>query len=69
MSLNPLSEAVNNYIVSHGVRKTWIAEQLGISQQLLQKLLSKKNFSIEDANRVLAPLDCQIKFEIVKKED
>ena len=51
--MNDLAKKVDECIQKRGVKKTWIAEQLGISQQLLNKRLNKKNFTIEDANEIL----------------
>jgi len=39
--------------------------QLGVRQQDLTKLFSKKNFTVDDANRILAVLDHQIEVNIV----
>lgn len=48
-----LSDAVNNAIAESGMKKLWIAEQLGISNQHLSQFLNKKGFSIDDANKIL----------------
>ena len=58
--LNELAKRIDNYISCRGVKKSWIADQLGISQQLLNGLLNKKNFTVDDANKILAPLGQQI---------
>ncbi len=60
-----LARAVNEIILQSGVKKTFISEKLGISRQALDKLLDKKNFSLEDANRILSTInysaECLIK--------
>ena len=48
-----LAQAVDSTIIESGIKKTYISEKLGISRQALDKLLLKKNFSLEDANRIL----------------
>ena len=62
-----LSQAVNETILQTGIKKTFISEKLGISRQALDKLLDKKNFSIEDANKILSAIgysaECLIRKE------
>lgn len=63
--MNDLAKKVNECIQQRGVKKTWIAEQLGISQQLLNKRLSKKNFTIEDANEILETIGYKTDYAII----
>lgn len=49
-----LAQAVNETILQSGVKKTFISEKLGISRQALDNMISKKHFSIDDANRILS---------------
>lgn len=48
-----LAQAVNAAVKESGIKKKWIAEQLGISRQALTHFLQKANFSIDDANKIL----------------
>lgn len=48
-----LAQAVNEVIKKSGIKKVFIAEQLGISRQALTHFLQKANFSIDDANKIL----------------
>lgn len=59
-----LALMVDDFINSRGVKKIWIAEQLEISQPYFQKLMNKKNFTIDDANRILQPLGYKIVYDI-----
>lgn len=61
---NKLAIIVDDFINSKGIKKVWIAEQLGISQQLFQKLINKKNFTIDDANRILSVIGYKIDYDI-----
>lgn len=61
---NKLAIIVDEFINSKGIKKVWIAEQMGISQQLFQKLINKKNFTIDDANRILSVIGYKIDYEI-----
>lgn len=62
-----LAQAVNETILQTGIKKTFISEKLGISRQALDKLLDKKNFSIEDANKILSVIGYSIEC-LIKKE-
>lgn len=48
-----LAQAVNEAIKESGIKKTWISNQLGISNQNFTRLMDKKHFSIDDANKIL----------------
>lgn len=48
-----LLKAVDAAIKDSGYKKSWIAEQLGISRQGFSNLLNKSNFSLDDANKIL----------------
>ena len=62
-----LAREVNDIIINNGIMKKWLSEQLGISAPYLNKLLSKDNFTIEDANRILEPIGYCVQYEIVKR--
>lgn len=49
-----LSTIVSQIIKDSGIKKTFIASQLGLTRQGLDKLLQKKSFSIDDANKILS---------------
>ena len=62
-----LAQYVDDFIIGHGIRKSWIADKMGITQQLLYRKLNKKNFTIEDANEILDIIGYKIEYTIVKK--
>ena len=64
--MNNLAIMIDNFIDSKGIKKAWIAEQLGISQQLLRKRLNKKNFTVDDANKILAIIGYKINYQITE---
>lgn len=49
-----LAQAVNKVIEQSGIKKTYISDKLGISRQALDKMFDKKNFSLDDANKILS---------------
>lgn len=48
-----LAQAVNEAIKESGIKKTALAEKIGLSRQGLDILLKKQSFSLDDANRIL----------------
>ena len=51
-----LSQAIEKIIDDNGVKKIWLSEKMGISNQNFNRLMSKKSFSLDDANKVLNPI-------------
>ena len=64
--MNELAQKVNDCIKENGIKKTWIAERMGCTQQALNKRLNKKNFTVEDANEILNTFGFEMKYMPVK---
>lgn len=64
VKINQLSQYIDNFISDKGLKKIWIAEQMGISQQLFYRLQNKKNFNVDDANRILNVIGYKIEYDI-----
>lgn len=62
--MNELAVLVDNYINNHGFKYKFIAENLNMSRQALYNLLRKKNFNINDANRILSVIGYKIEYDI-----
>lgn len=62
--MNDLAMLVDEYINNSGIKFNFIADKMGISRQALYQLLRKKNFNINDANRILAVIGYQISYNI-----
>ena len=62
-----LINIVDTILKDSGVTKTHIAKKLGISRQAVDKLLEKKNFSIDDANKILNILGYEVDNVSIKK--
>lgn len=63
-----LRQAVNDAIKESGVTKTALAKKLGTSRQGFDKLLQKKQFSLDDANLILDHLQMYVSVNIKKYE-
>lgn len=55
-----LSQAINDIIKESGYKKTYIADQLGLTRQGLDKLLKKQSFSLDDANKILSVINKKV---------
>ena len=51
-----LSQAIEEIIENNGIKKIWLSEKVGIANQNLNRLLSKKSLSLDDANKILKAL-------------
>lgn len=59
-----LAQAVNEAIKESGIKKTALAQKIGLSRQGLDKLLQKQSFSIDDANRILNIIHLSVSAQI-----
>lgn len=66
--MTELAKEIDEYLENNGIKKVFVAEKLGITKQSLYNLMSKKNFSENDANKILNVLNKKIKFEIVDND-
>lgn len=48
-----LAQTVNEAIKESGIKKTALAEKIGLTRQGLDKMLQKQSFSLDDANKIL----------------
>lgn len=62
--MNQLAILVDEYINSKGIKYNFISDKLGMSRQALYNLLRKKNFNIDDANRILSVIGYKIEYDI-----
>ena len=67
MTNKDLSNLVNQIIKENGINKTFISDKLGISRQALDHMLNKKQFSIDDANKILNIIGFEIDNITTKK--
>lgn len=59
-----LRKAVNDAIKTSGYKKSFVAEQLGFTNQYLSKFLNKKSFSLNDANKILSIIGYKVTADI-----
>ena len=63
-----LAQAVNEAIKESGIKKTALAEKIGLSRQGLDNLLKKQSFSIDDANKILNVIHLSVSAEFDNKK-
>lgn len=63
-----LAQAVNDAIKESGIKKVFIAEKLGIKREVFARMLKKKQFSLDDANKILEILGIQTETILIKKD-
>lgn len=61
-----LAQAVEKIINDNGIKKIWLSEKMGIANQNLNRLISKKSLSLDDANKILNPIGYHAKITIEK---
>lgn len=59
-----LAQAVNKAIKESGIKKTVLAEKIGLTRQGLDKLLQKQSFSLDDANKILNVIHLSVSAKI-----
>ena len=62
-----LSQALEETISSNGIKKTWLAEQLGVANQNVNKMINKKNISLDDVNKILSVIGYKASVVIEKQ--
>ena len=62
-----LAQAVNIAIKESGVKKSYIADKLEISRQAFSNFMSKQNFILDDANKILEIINKKAVTEIHEK--
>lgn len=67
MTNKDLIALVNQTIKDNGINKTFISKKLGISRQALDNMLDKKQFSVDDANKILNVIGFEIDNISIKK--
>lgn len=63
-----LLQTVIQAIKDSGIKKTALAQKVGLSRQGLDNLLKKQSFSLDDANRILNVIHLTVSAEIKDKQ-
>ena len=59
---------LKKHMLENATTQRAIAERLGLSPQGLQKMMGKKNFSFQDAQKILAVMGYDLAFDFVPRE-
>ncbi len=67
MTNKDFAKLVDFYISQSGVKKQFIADKLNVKRQQIDNLLNKRNFSVDDANKLLNIIGYEIDSISIKK--
>jgi Helix-turn-helix. len=59
---------IKKILIDNDISQRLIAERLGITPQGLVKLFNKKNFGLEDAQKILNAIDYNVNISFTKKD-
>lgn len=59
-----LAQAVELAIKESGITKTFLAQKIGLTRQGLDKMIQKKSFSLDDANKILKLINKSVSAQI-----
>lgn len=62
--MTTLAVLIDQFIQDHGYKYTFIADKIGMSKGTLYNFLRKKNFTIDDANRILSAIGYKVDYDI-----
>ena len=59
---------VDNYLNIHGIKKTFLAEKMGITRQRLNTIFQKKNINLDDLKQIADALGLDVEINLVEKK-
>lgn len=62
-----LSDMINQFLKDHGINKSFIARKMSVTRQQIDNLFNKKNFSIDDANKILNTIGFEVNSISIKQ--
>lgn len=67
--LNDFGKIVKKVLIDKNITQTSLAEKMTVSQSTLASALCRDNISIQQMQRIAAALDCDLKIELIPKEE
>lgn len=59
---------IDNYLNIHGIKKTFLAEKMGITRQRLNTIFQKKNINLDDLKQIADALGLDIEINLIEKK-
>lgn len=59
---------VDNYLNINGIKKTFLAEKMGITRQRLNAIFQKKNINLDDLKQIADALGLDIEINLVERD-
>lgn len=59
---------IDNYLNINGIKKTFLAEKMGITRQRLNTIFQKKNINLDDLKQIADALGLDVEINLVEKK-
>lgn len=59
---------IDNYLNINGIKKTFLAEKMGITRQRLNSIFQKKNINLDDLKQIADALGLDVEINLVEKK-
>ena len=59
---------IDNYLNINGIKKTFLAEKMGITRQRLNTIFQKKNINLDDLKQMADALGLDVEINLVEKK-
>lgn len=59
---------IDNYLNINGIKKTFLAEKMGITRQRLNTIFQKKNINLDDLKQIADALGLDIEINLIEKK-
>lgn len=59
---------IDNYLNINGIRKTFLAEKMGITKQRLNTIFQKKNINLDDLKQIADALGLDVEINLVERD-
>lgn len=59
---------IDNYLNINGIKKTFLAERMGITRQRLNTIFQKKNINLDDLKQMADALGLDVEINLVEKK-
>lgn len=59
---------IDNYLNINGIKKTFLAEKMGITRQRLNAIFQKKNINLDDLKQIADALGLDVEINLIEKK-
>ena len=66
--MNQFGKIIKTYLIEHDIKQQYIVDKLGVSKNAVSQLLNRDNISLDKMLMIAEALDCDLKIELIPKE-